>query len=102
MKYIAPLLAGGLTLLIVLVVGIYSFLPPERPSQAVVVQPPAQQDTTQLEAMMTEREKIYQAQIEELNRVLQERQVTYQTQIQELSGQIPQVINQLNELKAQE
>lgn len=106
MKYLGPLLAGGLTLVIVLIIGVFSFWPAE---QAVTADPPPTQqivvsivETTELEAAMAEREAVYQAQIEELSRALQERQATYQTQIQELTTQIAAAQNQLNELKIQE
>jgi len=114
MKRLGPLLAGGLTLAIVMVIGIFSFLPPEvssQPGQAevaaadnlasnqIVISPV---DTSQLEATMAEREATYQAQFEELGRALQERQAIYQGQIQELTAQITAAQNQLNDLKAQE
>ncbi len=116
MKNLGPLLAGGLTLLIVLGVGIFSFLPAERPTQATTEQPvaavpippteqiavPAEPDTTQFDAAMAEREAIYQAQIEELNQASQERQATYQAQIEASTVQIASAQNQLNDLKAQE
>ena len=114
MKYVGPLLAGGLTLTIVLLVGVFSFLPAKLPAQpaaeqaaAVDMNSPAQivispGDTSQFEAMISEREATYQTQMAELNLALQERQTTYQTQIQDLSVQITTAQNQLAELKAQE
>ena len=110
MKYLGPLLAGGLTIAVVLVVGIFSFLPAgsltqveqptnSEPARQIVVAPV---DTSQLEAAVAEREAVYLAQIDELNRVLQERQNIYQTQIQELSNQITTTPEQLGQLQAQE
>lgn len=114
MKRLGPLLAGGLTLAIVMVIGIFSFLPPEvlpQPEQAEVAAAdnsssdqiviPAV-DTSQLEATMAGRKATYQAQIEELSRAMQEHQAIYQGQIQELTAQITAAQNQLNDLKAQE
>lgn len=112
MKYLGPLLAGGLTLAIVVVVGIFSFIPaaatPAQPAQPVEPSKPAGQiviapvDTAEFEAKMAEREAVYQSQLETLNQALQERQTAYQSQIQELTGQVTATQNQLAELKAQE
>lgn len=114
MKYLGPLLAGGLTLLIVIGVGIFSFLPAEHSTPATVEQPtvveapmeqpavPPSHDRAQLEAIMAERESVYQAQITQLDQALQERQVTYQDQIQDLTTQITALQSQLNELNSQE
>lgn len=114
MKHLGPLLAGGLTLAVVMVIAVFSFLPPQVLPQSeqaevaatdnlastqIVISPV---DTSQLEATMAEREATYQAQIEELGRALQERQAIYQGQIQELTAQIAAAQNQLNDLRAQE
>jgi hypothetical protein len=109
MKHLGPLLAGGLTMAVVLVVGIFSFLPAGSPSPLtsadsvpdgqIVVAPV---DTSQLEAAMAEREAVYVAQIDELNRALQERQAVYQTQLQDFSSQITTTQDQLGQLQAQE
>jgi chromosome segregation ATPase len=100
-KYFAVLLAGGLTLLVVLAVGIFSFLPQEEPPQPAVVVPVAPA-TSQLEASLAEREATYQAQIAKLNQTLQERRATYQTHMQDTNAQIATAQQQLNALKAQE
>jgi chromosome segregation ATPase len=112
MKNLSAILAGGLTLLVVMVVGIFSFLPAPPTDQAssgqstvLPVGPAAEQagtDPAQLEATLAEREATYRTQIDTLNQTLQERQSTYQAQIQELTSQIDTVQNQLNELKGQE
>ena len=101
MKHLVVLPAGGLTLLIVLIIGIFSFLPQEEPPQPAVVVPAAP-TTAQLEATLTERETTYQAQVAKLNQTLQERRATYQTQMQDMNIQIATAQKQFNELKAQE
>lgn len=110
MKHLGPILAGGLTIAVVLVVGIFSFLPPKSSPQVdqatnvgatgqIVVAPV---DTTQLETAIAEREAVYLAQIDELNRALQERQALYQTQMQTLNDQIVTTQDQVAQLQAQE
>jgi hypothetical protein len=101
MKYLGVWLAGGVTLMIILAIGIFSFLPQETPPQpAVVVSAPP--TAVQLQANLAEREATYQSQINQLNQTLQERQSTYQQQLQEMSLQLTAAQNQLQELKAQE
>jgi chromosome segregation ATPase len=109
MKNLGPLLAGGLTLVLILLVGLFSFLPTQSIGQAEtastaqvgpIVVPAV--DTTQVEANLTEREAVYQTQIQELDQAWQQRQTTYQPQIQTLNSQITATQNQLTELKAQE
>ena len=106
MKNPGPLLAGGLTLLIVLTVGIFSFLPPESivpetaASTGPIVVPAA--DTSQLEATMAQREAVYQNQLQQLNQTFEERQNTYQNQIQTLNSEITTAKNQLAELQTQQ
>jgi hypothetical protein len=112
MKHLGPLLAGGLTVAVVLVIGIFSFLPAEPSSQVdqttIVGSGPAGQivvapvDTSQLETAIAEREAGYLAQIDELNRALQERQALYQSQIQALNDQITTSQDQVAQLQAQE
>lgn len=105
MKNLGPLLAGGLTLLIVLAVGVFSFLPAQ-PAPAAesatgpIVVPAA--DTGQLEAAMAERENVYQGQLQQLEQTYQDRQAMYQSQIQTLNSQITAAQNQLDDLTAQE
>lgn len=112
MKHLGPLLAGGLTLIIVLVVGLFSFLPADNTAQAVEapagdtaatqIVVPAPPEAGQLEAVLAEREAMYQAQLQELDQTLQERQAAYQAQLQTLAGQATAAQNQLAELQAQE
>jgi hypothetical protein len=106
MKNPGPLLAGGLTLLIVLTVGIFSFLPlesaaPETAASTGPIVVPAV-DTSQLEATMAQREAVYQNQLQQLNQTLEERQNTYQNQIQTLNSEITTTKNQLVELQTQQ
>jgi hypothetical protein len=113
MKPLGAILAGGLTLIIVLVIGVFSFLPsqtteaaPGQPtaSEAPVIIPPPQPaiDPGQLEAAVSRREAVYQQQITQLQQTLQQRQTTYQNQIQTLSAQVAEAQAQLDGLKAQE
>jgi chromosome segregation ATPase len=107
MKYLGPLLAGGLALVVVLIVGVFSFLPAERtspPSQAEsnLAPAPAAPDTGQLQAIATEREVAYQAQLEELNHLYQARERTYGEQLQALATQIATLQSQLDSLATQE
>ena len=112
MKHLGPILAGGLTIAVVLVVGIFSFLPAESspqvdqatnvgpgPTGQIVV---ASVDTSQLEIAIAEREGVYLGQIDELNRTLQERQALYQTQMQTLNDQITATQDQVAQVQAQE
>jgi len=113
MKPLSAILAGGLTLIIVLVIGIFSFLPSQTteaaPAQPVAVtapvinpQPQPAVDPGQLEAAVGQREAVYQQQITQLQQTLQQRQTTYQNQIQTLSTQVAEAQAQLDGLKAQE
>lgn len=119
MKYLGPLLAGVLTLIIVVVIGIFSFLPPDMPAQPVNVQSaaaeatvdapvskqgvaPALVDSSQLEQSFAQREATYQAQLDRLDQALKERQSIYQNQIQQLNALVAAVEQTRDELKAQE
>lgn len=117
LKYVSTLIISGFTLTVLVVVGVFSFLPPAKPVQiqqnqdaSLETAMQAQQvnngptipDTAQLEATVSERETVYQEQIAKLNQTLQERQSTYQLQIQQLNAQISPAEGQLTELKAQE
>ena len=113
MKPLSAILAGSLTLIIIMVIGIFSFLP-SQPSAAAPAQPlattaplaiPQPQpaiDPGQLEVAVSQREAMYQQQITQLQQTLQQRQSTYQDQIQTLSTQVAQAQTQFNDLKAQE
>ena len=115
MKHLGVLLASGLTLLIILMIGIFSFLPPQSAgsqvtaAETVVTVPtsqpvilPAALDMSQVEANLAQREAIYQGQITQLDQALQTRQTSYQLQIQTLSSQVETLQNQLNDLQTQE
>lgn len=111
MKLIGVFIASGLTLLVIGAVGIFSFLPPNKPAQPVETAPVIEPtpvveqvgpDLPQIEATLAQREAVYQQQIAGLNQALQERQTTYHSQIQQLEAQIAAAQNQLNQLKAQE
>lgn len=110
MKPLGAILAGGLTLIIVLVIGIFSFLPsqtteaapaqPAATSAAVIIsQPQPTIDPGQLEAAIARREALYQQQISQLQQTLQQRQSTYQQQIQTLSTQVAEARAQVDGLK---
>lgn len=109
MKYLSTMLAVGLTLLVVITVEIFSFLPAQaEPETAeVVIEPLATLPTSaliessQIEADFGQRETAYQEQIMQLDQTLQDRQSDYQTQIQQMGGQIVVAQNQLNQLQAQ-
>ena len=113
MKPLGAILAGGLTLIIVLLIGIFSFLPSPTteaaPAQlaattapATISQPHPAIDPGQLEAAAGQREAVYQQQTTQLQQTLEQRQTTYQNQIQSLSTQVTEVQAQINGLKAQE
>jgi DNA repair exonuclease SbcCD ATPase subunit len=119
MRHLGATLAGGLTFVIVLLVGIFSFLPAQEATQSTEAQPaasipsgaqsaavqfvtPPVMDTAVVEADLARREAIYQSQIAQLDQALQERQGTYQTQIQSLNTQVTTVQNELEELNAVE
>jgi len=111
MKHLGPILAGGLSLIIVLIVGVFSFLPvtPAEPATAnnaasvageqIVIPAVSNPD---LEAALAEREAVYMAQIEALDQTFQERQAVYQAQIEQLTTQITAAQNQLTELQVQQ
>jgi len=107
MKNLAPLVAGGLTLIVVLAIGIFSFLPVQptatpasAPSGGPIVIPAV--DTTPIVNTIAEREAVYQNQIQELDQALQARQSTYASQTQTLNSQILAAQNQLAQLNTQE
>jgi chromosome segregation ATPase len=108
MKYLGAILAGGLTLIIVVVVGIFSFLP-AAPAASTGVTPP-QAANVALPTLMAvapnvasaEREAAYQGQIQQLTQAYQQRQAAYQSQIEEVANQVNAAQDQLSQLKAQE
>ena len=118
MKYLGVAIAVSLTLLLLAMVGIFSFLPPpeadqptnpqiiniepavEAPLNSVMTQ--ATMDPKQAEMILAEREAAYQGQIIQLDQALQERQTTYQEQLQLLSSQVSQAQTQLDEFEVQE
>jgi hypothetical protein len=108
MKYLGPILAGGLTLIIVVVVAIFSFLPAAQPAPVSVAQPqaanvaPPTLSPAVTNAASVERAAAYQNQIQQLNQAYQQRQAAYQGQIQEMANQINTAQGQLSQLKAQE
>jgi septal ring factor EnvC (AmiA/AmiB activator) len=108
MKYLGPILAGGLTLIIVVVVGIFSFLPAVQSAPVSVVQPqaatiaPPTLIPVAVNGASAEREVAYQSQIQQLTLAYQQRQAAYQGQIQEIANQINAAQGQLSQLKAQE
>lgn len=117
MKIIGPVLAAGITLVMVMVIAVYSFLPakqvepqPVQPAEAMVEAAPlptlpavqAGVNADELQAKLAEREAVYQNQISQLQQKLQERQATYQSQLQTINGQLTSTQNQLAELSAQE
>ncbi|MCB0212811.1 MAG: hypothetical protein KDJ52_25940 [Anaerolineae bacterium] len=109
MKYLGTVLAIGLTLLIVIAVGMFSFLPAEAEPASVedvtesLATPslPTAVEPASLEADLTTRETLYQAQITQLDQTLQERQAVYQGQIQEMSNQLVTAQSQLSQLQDQ-
>jgi hypothetical protein len=109
MKYLGPILAGGLTLIIVVVVGIFSFLPTApsapvsvaQPQAAAPIAPPTLMPVA-ANAASVEREAAYQSQIQQLTLAYQQRQAAYQGQIQEMANQVNAAQGQLNQLKTQE
>ncbi len=115
MKYVGVSLAVGLTLLIVIAVGIFSFLPQIQQPPAETVPPPepvapltldvsqsSTQGVTQPEEDMARREAVYQGQIGQLEQTLQAHQTTYQEQVDLLTGQVATAQAHLDELTAQE
>lgn len=114
MNHVGAWLAGGLTLIVIAVIGIFSFLPAERPAPAaqpetvlepVVVAPVVAApvlDQAQLEANLAQREGIYQGQVAQLDQTIQQRQQTYQEQLHLLNGQVAGTQEQLAALQAQE
>lgn len=106
MKNLGPILAGGLTLLVVMLVGIFSFLPvgttaqPTTAPAGPIVIPAV--DASKIQASIAERDAAYQSQISQLNQTIQERQTTYQNQADTLQAQITSAQAQLTELKNQE
>ena len=117
MKLIGSLLAAGLTMAIILVIVVYSFLPSNKPVEAVSAEqgavtvptmqilptlPPPTADTSQLEAALAQREAVYHQQISQLGQALQERQTTYQTQIETVAGQAAAAQGNLAQLQSQE
>ena len=113
MRYFGPILAVGLTTIVILIVAVFSFLPIRSASVPVTATPPpviqevlptnpTQFNAAQIEAEMLRREATYQAQITQLEQAFKERQTTYQQQIQTLTEQVNATQPQVNELKRQE
>lgn len=109
MKLLGPLLAGALTLLIIIVIGAFVFLPVDtdaESSEVVAVDTPtlalpAVPAAPPIEAELTWREETYQTQMSQLDQTLQDRHATYQSQIQQIGEQLAVAQNQLNQLQAQ-
>lgn len=117
MKIIGSLLAAALTMAVILVIVVYSFIPAAKPAENVMADqaaadvltmqvlptmPPPTADTAQLEAALVQREAVYQEQISQLQQALQERQATYQSQIDSMSGQLATTQSNLTQLQSQE
>lgn len=115
MKYFGALLASLVTALILIAVGIFSFLPADElpPVEAAAAESAGTESTVSLpvpppidmaavETTLAQRDTVYQGQLGELEQSLQERQTTYQTQIQQVSAQVAATQGRLTELQALE
>jgi hypothetical protein len=124
LKYLGITLTTSVTLLIVLMVVAFSFLPvaeePPGEAQFTPLPPPALPqmvvatpvdtvrfadapvDTRTLEAELAQRERVYQDQFNQIEQAIQERQTAYQGQMEALSQQITAAQQQLDLLKTQE
>ncbi|MCB0191285.1 MAG: hypothetical protein KDJ65_05020 [Anaerolineae bacterium] len=109
MKYLGTILAVGLTMFVIVTVGVFSFLPTEAepaaaesiPEPLPVPSLPASFEPNRLKTELTGRETLYQTQIADLDQTLQERQSIYHHQIQDMSSQLATAQNQLSQLQAQ-
>ena len=109
MKLLGSLLAGALTLLIIVVVGAFVFMPVNteaEPAEVVVpdaptLAAPAVPVASQIEADLARREESYQTQMTQLDQTLQDRHATYQNQIQQIGEQLAVAQNQLDQLQTQ-
>lgn len=109
MKTLGTLLAGALTLLILVAVGAFMFMPADTGAEAadIVVAgtptlvPPAAPAPPSIEAELARREETYQAQMAQLDQTLQERHTAYQSQIQQIGGQLATAQHQLDQLQVQ-
>jgi DNA anti-recombination protein RmuC len=109
MRNIGTILAVGLTAIIVIVIGIFSFLPeveadqasnnatPQATDLSLIVSDPAS-----MQAAFAAREALLEAQIQELDGVLADRQQTYQARAQELADLIAAAEAQSAQLSEQE
>ncbi len=101
MKHLALLLAGSLILLVIPLIGLYSFFSREKLPQSIIIIPvdPA---ITRLKNELASQETTYQAQATALEQTLKQQQADFQTQTQELNVQIIAAQKQLDHLKNQE
>ena len=114
MRHLGLILAVGLTVIFVFILGVFSFFPVQSPSVPAVATPPpvteAQSfpapppvpDVAQIESELLQREAVYLAQIAQLEDVFEERQTTYEQQTRTLTEQVGIAQQQLNDLQRQE
>lgn len=101
MRHLGLLLAGGLIVVPILLIGIFSFFPAEVPPQPAIVVP-VDPTITHLENRLTEQEATYQARVTALDQALQQEQADFQAQVKKLNMQIVTAQEHLDSLKRQE
>ncbi|MEW5958242.1 MAG: hypothetical protein AB1801_10990 [Chloroflexota bacterium] len=94
-------LAIGLSLLVVLVLGVFIFFPTVTPPKAVIIVP-VDPTISQMEQALTEQESAYQAQLATLQQTLARQETGYRNQIEALQAEIAAARQQLNDLKRTE
>lgn len=100
MKYLGQLLIIGVTLFLVLFVGILNLFSSRESSHAAIVIS-IDRDIAPLKASLAEREATYQAQLDKIDETIQEQQVKYQAKIETLNTQILAAQQELTDLQTQ-
>ena len=96
-KSTGPILAVGLTIIIVALVAVFSFLPGDVPASTAAETVDVAQTST-----FIAQEATYQEQIDQLGQLAQNRQAIYQTQQEELATRLVQGRERLLEITALE
>ena len=101
MKHLGILLTGVLTLFVILVVAVFTFMTEELPPQGVIVVP-VDPTITRMEEALVEQEAAYQAQLNEIEQSMQQRQTELRNQLESLNNEIFSAGQQLTELSDRE
>jgi peptidoglycan hydrolase CwlO-like protein len=100
MKQLMFILASALLLVVILIIGVFSYFPNKESSQAVIVVP-VDPTVIQLEERLVEQDAAYRAKATALDASLQQQQLDFQIKRQSLNDEIAAAQRQLQELQSE-